>query len=243
MAFVIAYAGALPFRPWTGRLVALAGRWVRRACHVLLAAIGQATEGEGARVPTEELIQRFQRGQTRAFEALYDRYKDYVYRVAFYTTRNSGDAEEAVQETFLDVLRALDHYRTDGPARFETWLYRVTVNRCRSLMRRKRPASADWEWIVERLERIPSPHREGDPEANLLRGERAAALWQAVDALPESQRMVVFMRYRENLSYEEIAQVLGIKLGTVKSRLYYAHRALREQLVVDEELVGAEAGV
>ena len=65
-------------------------------------------------VPTGDLIRRFQRGQSRAFEALYDRFKDYVYRTAFFITRNSGDAEEAVQETFLDVLRALPHYRVES---------------------------------------------------------------------------------------------------------------------------------
>lgn len=82
-------------------------------------------------VPTENLIRRFQHGQPRAFEALYDRYKDMVYRTAFFITRDSAEAKEVVQETFLDVLRALPHYQVEGLAKFETWLYRVTVNRCR----------------------------------------------------------------------------------------------------------------
>lgn len=184
----------------------------------------------GARVPTEDLILRFQRGQPRAFEALYDRYKDYVYRVAFFVTRNSNEAEEAVQEIFLDVLRALPHYKVDGPARFETWLYRVTVNRCRSRMRRKRLPSADWDDMEERLEVIPSHHPNGDPEGVALRQERAVALWRAVDELPEPQRIVVLLRYQQEFSYDEIAETLGVNLGTVKSRLYYAHRKLKDML-------------
>jgi len=194
-------------------------------------------------VPTEDLIRRFQRGQPRAFEALYDRFKDYVYRTAFFVTRNSGDAEEAVQETFLDVLRALPNYRVEGPARFETWLYRVTVNRCRSRVRRKTLPSADWDEFEERLERIPESHPNHDPEGTTLRRERAVALWQAVDGLPEAQRIVVLLRYQQGFSYSEIAQTLGISEGTVKSRLYHAHRKLKERLqLAESKLVQAEVG-
>ena len=182
-------------------------------------------------VPTEDLIRRFQRGQPRAFEALYDRFKDYVYRTALFITRNSGDAEEAVQETFLDVLRALPNYHIEGPARFETWLYRVTVNRCRSRMRRKTLPSADWDDIEERLERIPTSHSNHDPEGVTLRRERAVALWQAVDGLPEAHRVVVLLRYQQELSYSEIARTLGISEGTVKSRLYSARQLLSKALI------------
>lgn len=181
-------------------------------------------------VPTGDLIRRFQRGQSRAFEALYDRFKDYVYRTAFFITRNSGDAEEAVQETFLDVLRALPHYRVEGPARFETWLYRVTVNRCRSRMRRKRLPSAEWDDMEERLERIPEKAPQHQPEKETLRQERAVALWRSVDSLPEGHRAVILLRYQQEMSYGEIAQTLGISEGTVKSRLYNAHRRLKGQL-------------
>jgi RNA polymerase sigma-70 factor (ECF subfamily) len=181
-------------------------------------------------VSTEDLIRRFQRGQPRAFEALYDRFKDYVYRTAFFVTRNSGDAEEAVQETFMDVLRALPHYRVEGPARFETWLYRVAVNRCRSRLRRKRIPTDDWNEIEERLERIPETHPSHNPEGVALKQEQAVELWRAVDQLPEPQRAVVLLRYQQGFSYSEIAQALDIKEGTVKSRLYHAHRKLKEYL-------------
>jgi RNA polymerase sigma-70 factor (ECF subfamily) len=211
-----------------------------RACVSRVAFFANLGNSNAKGVPTEDLIHRFQRGQPRAFEALYDRFKDYVYRTAFFITRNSGDAEEAVQETFLDVLRALPNYCIEGPARFETWLYRVTVNRCRSRMRRKTLPSADWDDIEERLERIPASHPSHDPEGVTLRRERAVSLWQAVDGLSEGHRAVVLLRYQQALSYDEIAQTLSISKGTVKSRLYHAHRKLKEQLQAEESELGQE---
>ncbi|MFL7793440.1 MAG: RNA polymerase sigma factor [Anaerolineae bacterium] len=199
---------------------------------LLASEIGDKVKELG--VPTADLIRRFQRGQPRAFEALYDRFKDYVYRTAFFVTRNSNEAEDAVQETFLDVLRALPNYDVEGPARFETWLYRVTINRCRSRMRRKRPPTADWDEIEEQLERIPETHLEHDPENVTLQQERAAMLWQAVDELSEDHRTTIFLRYQQGLSYNEIAETLSISEGTVKSRLYHAHRQLKERLESNE---------
>lgn len=235
------FANNVPHRFRWGQprvLVALRGWYSACISRVVFFANRVSDGAKALGVSTEDLIRRFQQGQPRAFEALYERFKDYVYRTAFFVTRNSGDAEEAVQETFLDVLRALPNYRVEGPARFETWLYRVTVNRCRSSLRRKTLPSADWDEIEERLERIPEPHPNHDPETVALRRERAVALWQVVDRLPEAQRVVVLLRYQQGLPYSEIAQTLGISEGTVKSRLYHAHRRLREQLQAAEGELG-----
>lgn len=185
-------------------------------------------------VSTEDLIARFQRGQPLAFEALYDRYKDYVYRIAFFLSRNSGDAEEIVQDTFIDLLRVLPRYRLQGPARFETYLYRLAVNRCRVHLRRRPPPSVDWDEVTDRLEALPSPRIDDNPENAFLGREQALLLWRAVNRLPDIQRMVVVLRYQGDLSYEEIAQVLGVPVGTVKSRLHQAHQALRGWLKAQE---------
>lgn len=182
-------------------------------------------------VPTEDLIARYQRGQTTAFSTLFSRYKDYVYRIALLVLRNSGDAEEAVQETFLDLLRALPGYRLDGPARFETWLYRVTVNRCRMRLRGSRPPSTDWDELAEKLETADPDH---DPQAVIQQSELRQTLWHTVDALADHHRLVVLLRYLYDLPYREIAQVLEISEGTVKSRLHTAHRRLRQQLAAPE---------
>ncbi len=224
MAFSL--ASSISCWTWVQRLGTALTHMVARLLHC---AISESQTETPHSVPTEDLITRFQKGQPRAFEALYDRYKDYVYRVAFFVTRNASEAEDAVQETFLDVHKALPHYDVDGPARFKTWLYRVTVNRCRMRMRRKRPPSVDWEKIDERLAQLPSP-RAAQPESVVTRREQASALWQAVDCLPDPHRMVLLLRYKEELSYNEIADVLSLRLGTVKSRLYNAHKKLKALL-------------
>jgi len=181
-------------------------------------------------IPTNELLRRYQAGQTDLFETLFCRYKDYVYRVAFSYTRHAQEAEEVVQEAFLDVLRALPQYRTDGPARFETWLYRVTANRCKMRLRRKRPQAADWDEVGDLLAQVPDEHIEHDPESAASRGETYRQIWQAVGALPEIYRQVIVLRYGQELSYAEIAQTLSLNMGTVKSRLHAAHQKLQNLL-------------
>jgi RNA polymerase sigma-70 factor (ECF subfamily) len=199
-------------------------------------------------VSTEELIRRHQAGQPAAFDALFERYKDYVYRVAYMTLRNGDDAEEATQETFMDVLRGLKSYDVDGAARFETWVYRVTVNRCKTRLRKKRLPSADWDEMEERLERIPAEaetsdgamtgHVDGNPEGLALRQEDKVRLWAAVNQLGDVHREVVLMRYGQEYSYEEIAEALDINLGTVKSRLFNAHKKLQEILTTQAPDLG-----
>jgi RNA polymerase sigma-70 factor (ECF subfamily) len=192
-------------------------------------------QSDARAVPTDDLIARYQRGQSAAFPALFGRYKDDVYRIALLLLRNSSDAEEAVQETFLDVLRALPRYRIDGPARFETWLYRIATNRCKMRLRRRRPPSADWDELAERLESLEPYH---DPQAAAQLGEVRQAVWHVVDALADKYRTVILLRYLYDLPYREIAQVLEIREGTVKSRLHTAHSQLRERLKADETVAG-----
>jgi RNA polymerase sigma-70 factor (ECF subfamily) len=184
-------------------------------------------------VPTDELIRRYQAGQTELFDALFARYKDYVYRVAFSLTQHVEEAEEVVQETFLDVLKALPRYRVEGPARFETWLYRVTTNRCKMRWRRKQLPTADWEEAGERVAQLPDPQPAHDPEQAAQQAETRRAIWRAVGCLKYIYREVIVLRYGNGLSYDEIAQRLDIRMGTVKSRLNAAHRRLQAILEND----------
>jgi RNA polymerase sigma-70 factor (ECF subfamily) len=193
-------------------------------------------------VPTDELIRRYQAGQTNLFEVLYDRHKEYVYRVAYSLTRHAEEAEEVVQETFLDVLKALPRYRVEGPARFETWLYRVTANRAKMRLRRKQLPTLDWEEVGERLAVTPDAETDHDPEQAVQHGETRRRIWRAVGRLGELSREVILLRYGQGYAYGEIAEALDLSLGTVKSRLSAAHRQLRALLSDDEGLAEEVAG-
>ena len=198
-------------------------------------------------VSTDDLIRRYQAGQTDLFDVLYERYKDYVYRVAYSMTRHVQEAEEVVQETFLDLLKALPRYQVDGSARFETWLYRVTANRCKMRWRRKRlplvePADRAGDEAADPLEQVPDERAEHDPEQAAQQAETRRRIWRAVGRLSDAAREVVLLRYGQDFSYQEIADALGLNLGTVKSRLNAAHRQLQELIAANGHLADEIAG-
>ena len=146
-------------------------------------------------VPTNELIRRYQAGQTDLFDALFERYKDYVYRVAFSLTQRAEESEEVVQEAFLDVLKALPRYDVEGSARFETWLYRVTANRCKMRWRRKQLPTADWEEVGEQVVQVPDDRPEANPEQVAQQAETQRTIWRAVGCLKDIYREIILLRY------------------------------------------------
>jgi RNA polymerase sigma-70 factor (ECF subfamily) len=185
-----------------------------------------------------DLVERLRNGDGAALETLMDRYASRVYRVARGITRTDGDAEEVVQDVFLTLARKIDSF--EGRAALGTWIYRVATN---AALLRRRGKRAQLEVSLE--EHLPTfkddGHREGDrsylladwsrtPEAELLGGETRAVLSRAIDQLPEAYRTVLVLRDVEELSNEEVAQILGESVSSVKSRLHRARMALREQL-------------
>jgi RNA polymerase sigma-70 factor (ECF subfamily) len=147
-----------------------------------------------------------------------------VYGVALRMLGNRAEAEEVAQETFLRAHRALPDFRAE--ARLGTWLYAIASRLClnRLAAPERRLARADDEAVAA----APSP--EPDASATLERAELEAALRQAVAALPEERRIVVILRDFEGLSYEEIAEVLALEPGTVRSRLHRARMDLKAKL-------------
>jgi len=182
--------------------------------------------------PDFELIRRCQTesGPAReaAFAELFEAYKDRVFNLAGRLLSNPADAEDVSQEAFVTVFRKIHEFRFSS--RFYTWLYRVVFNLCIDQRRKGTggtppPAGGgDGDALLASVkDSEPGPVQQVVDEDN-----RRRTVERALRRLSEPLRVVVVLRYMEDLAYEEIAEVLGISLGTVKSRLSRAHQFLQE---------------
>lgn len=174
-----------------------------------------------------DLIQRYRAGEEGAFADLFHQYKNLVYRNAYLLLGDAQAAEDALQEVFVKVYRSLDTFDPEKGA-FTTWLQRITINYCLNV-RRKRPASS-LETLASKLSLSAATPQSLLPEELVISQEQVETLWQAVQHLSLPLRVVVILRYYQELPYQEIAQVLNIPLGTVKWRLHEALKVLRQEL-------------
>lgn len=175
-----------------------------------------------------ELIVRAQRGDERAFEELVRAHQRYVFNLAYRVLGDYNEAEDVAQEAFVRAWRGLPGFR--GEARFTTWLYRIVSNLCVNRVPRLR---RDLEQTEPLHETMASP----DPTpADLFDGEeRRAFLHGQLGRLPEKYRLVLTLRYLHGFSYAEIADVLQLPLGTVKTHLYRGRQTLAARLLAWEE--------
>ncbi|MBC8329637.1 MAG: sigma-70 family RNA polymerase sigma factor [Planctomycetes bacterium] len=185
-----------------------------------------------------ELVKRCQRARGRAFEAayreLYDLYSTRIFTICLRVTGNEEDALDAAQETLVTLARRMKDFAFRS--RFSSWVYRIAVNAAIDIRRRRLAgqrgsvttvlASGDSDPLAEAAAK---PERS-DPLTNLTEMESAQAVRQALASINPRFSSLLVLRYMEDLSYEEIADVLVCNLGTVKSRLNRAHAALREYL-------------
>jgi RNA polymerase sigma-70 factor (ECF subfamily) len=185
----------------------------------------------GAGAPDEELVAAVLAGDRDRFGDLVDRYQGRLVNYLYRLLRNLDEAHELAQEVFLKVYQALDRY--DPRYRFSTWLFRVAQNAAIDQIRRRRlklvpihrqeegdEEGRDWD--------LPSPER--GPYRHLRNRERGEAIQQAIDALPWEYRELIVLRHYGELSYEEIAGVKGMPLGTVKNKLFRGRQLLKEKL-------------
>jgi RNA polymerase sigma-70 factor (ECF subfamily) len=170
------------------------------------------------------LVARLRQDDRRAFEELVITYQHRLFGVAFRMLGNRAEAEEIAQETFLRAHRALPEFR--GEARLHTWLYGIASRLClnRLASAERRVVRGDDEALAAAASDEPSA------AARLERAEREAAVREAIGALPEERRIVVVLRDLEGLSYDEVAAVLGLEPGTVRSRLHRARLDLKAKL-------------
>ncbi len=177
-------------------------------------------------------IGEFLAGDRRSFDFLFEKYRERVYGVAFRFVRNKEDALDITQEVFLRAFQGLPRFKTDS--KFFTWLYRIAVNRAIDFTRaRSTRRTVDVEGAEGEggslLENLPSLDAQ-DPASLCGKKELAEKLLGAVGSLSPKHRTVFILHAMEDLSYKEIAGVVGCSIGTVMSRLFYARRKLQQLL-------------
>ena len=168
------------------------------------------------------LIEQAQHGDRNAFGELVSRYYPGVVRVVYRLCGDTGLAEDMAQEAFLRGWINLPAFRPQSSLR--NWLYRIAVNATLDVLRRKSEDTLEDEAVQM------YPDQAAGPETILMEKERVALLQQAMRALPEAARSVLVLREYGDMSYQEIASVLDVPIGTVMSRLNYARNRLRELL-------------
>ena len=174
-------------------------------------------------IEDEELMRRYKAGDREAFRLLFERYAPRLYGLLRRRCRRDEDAHDLVQQTFLQLHRARHDFRAD--ARLRPWLYTIALNLYRDAARYtgRRP-----EFLVEEL---PTQREEPD----VMRRDAARRVRQAVAALPQSQREVVELHWFEEMSFGEVAEVLGISRSAAKVRAHRAYKVLRDALEGDFE--------
>jgi RNA polymerase sigma-70 factor (ECF subfamily) len=173
-----------------------------------------------------DLVRRAQSGDTAAFTEIVRRYQRAVVRVAYGLTRNPADADDLAQETFVRAWRAIGRFRVGEP--LYPWLSRIAVNLAYSLFRRrKRRPETPIEPLVEAGQQWAGNE---DPSRDAAESEQKERLAECFEELSPEHRAILVLRVMEDLSYEEIAQTLGVPIGTVMSRLSRARSELKSRL-------------
>jgi len=188
-----------------------------------------------AETPEARLIERCRAGDTGAFDELMARHQDRVYHLCLWLLRDAEAATDATQDVFIRAFRGLKNFR--GDCAFSTWLHRIAVNIVSDEANRRQRAPLP----LSALETDDSPAIEpvapgDDPGSAAARRERRRVVREALAALPDHHRLVLVLFDIQGYAYEDIAQILELPLGTVKSRLNRARAALREKLEPCREL-------
>ncbi|MBQ3100110.1 MAG: sigma-70 family RNA polymerase sigma factor [Clostridia bacterium] len=175
------------------------------------------------------LARRAAKGDPAAFEEIVDKYQHMIYNLCLSKLRSREDALDVSQDTFLCAYRAISSFR--GESKLSSWLYRICLNCIADRQRKKTPTVS-----IEKDEdgvgfEIPDTSESSDPQRSLEKSEKIRAVRQAIDALPDESRVIVVLREYENLSYQEISDMLGIEVGTVKSRLNRAREKIKNFLL------------
>ena len=174
-----------------------------------------------------QLVERVQSGDKRAFDLLVLKYQHKIVAVVSRFIKDHSEVQDVTQEAFIKAYRALANFR--GDSAFYTWMYRIAINTAKNhlVARGRRPPSSDVDLEDAEYYSGADLLRDNEtPENQLFRDQLETAVHEAIRALPEDLRSAVTLREMEGLSYEEIAEVMGCPVGTVRSRIFRAREAI-----------------
>lgn len=180
-----------------------------------------------------EIIQKLLKGDEQAFKQLVDNYQKMVVNTCFGMVHNTPDAEDIAQEVFIEVFRSIHKFRAD--AKLSTWLYRIAVNRSLNFIRDNKKR----KWFQSFEDSIQTKNRElqniitstaDQPEFQLENQQRATILHEAIDSLAQNQRVAFTLSKYEELSYQEISEVMDLSISSVESLLHRAKKNLQKKL-------------
>jgi RNA polymerase sigma-70 factor (ECF subfamily) len=180
----------------------------------------------------QQLVERAQRGDKRAFELLVSKYQRKLGRLLSRFIRDGAEVEDVTQEAFIKAYRALPSFR--GDSAFYTWLYRIGINTAKNyLVAQGRRAPTATGFDSEEAENFEDGDQLRDvntPENEMMSRQIASTVNETMDALPEELRTAIVLREIDGLSYEEIAAVMNCPIGTVRSRIFRARETIAERL-------------
>lgn len=185
----------------------------------------------GERQVDQELVERVQRGDKKAFDLLVLKYQRKVVNLVSRYVRNQSDALDVTQEAFIKAYKALPNFR--GDSAFYTWIYRIAINTAKNhiVAQGRRPPGSDLDaGTAEQMDIGIRLQENTTPENQLLQDEIAETVRDAIEALPEDLKTAIKLRELEGLSYEEIASAMSCPVGTVRSRIFRARDAINTKL-------------
>lgn len=186
-------------------------------------------------IDEHELVKRARSGDPDAFEQLMTAHESRMYAVSLRMCGNREDAQDCLQEAMIRIYKALANFKAQSS--FATWAYRITMNTCLDELRRRKVRTSTS--LDTMLESGWSPSDEDDtPEHHTLRSEQRMMLEKSIASLPDDMRAAIVLRDIQGFSYEEIAKILDINVGTIKSRISRGREKLRDDLSRSPELFG-----
>lgn len=177
------------------------------------------------------LINQAKSGDDQAYDQLLNKYRNSVYNLVYRMVRDVEEAEDLTQEAFIKAFNSLAQFNEEYA--FSTWLYKIATNNCIDFFRKRKLQTLSLDKPIQYKDseihhEIPDP--ELNPEKNILATERSSIIREAIETLPEKYYTAIVLRHTEEKSYEEIAEILHLPIGTVKARIFRAREMLNKAL-------------